>query len=44
MQEPVDLKNLVIQGLESEGLLTQLRAQIRASVFKVSHSLRNVEN
>ena len=35
MQEISDLKNIVIQSLESNGMLSQLRAQIRASVFKI---------
>eukprot|EP01017_Pseudomicrothorax_dubius_P022637 TRINITY_DN2447_c0_g1_i5.p1 TRINITY_DN2447_c0_g1~~TRINITY_DN2447_c0_g1_i5.p1 ORF type:complete len:337 (-),score=86.39 TRINITY_DN2447_c0_g1_i5:98-1108(-) len=35
MQEINELKNLVIQGLESNGVLSQIRAQIRASVFKI---------
>lgn len=35
MQEINDLKNIVIQSLESKGILSQLRAQIRSSVFKV---------
>ena len=35
MQEINELKNLVIQGLEANGILGQIRAQIRASVFKV---------
>ena len=29
-----DLKNLVIQSLEEEGTLSQLRAQLRSRVFK----------
>ena len=36
MQEINDLKNIVIQSLESNGVLSQLRAQIRSSVFKVA--------
>jgi hypothetical protein len=35
MQEINDLKNIVIQSLESKGILSQLRAQIRSSVFKI---------
>lgn len=35
MQELNELKNLVIQSLESNGALSNIRAQIRASVFKV---------
>jgi FOP N terminal dimerisation domain len=35
MQEINDLKNIVIQSLESNGVLSQLRAQIRSSVFKI---------
>ena len=34
MQDTNDLKNIVIQGLESKGALSSIRAQIRASVFK----------
>ena len=36
MQDINELKNIVIQGFEAKGILPQLRAQIRASVFKVS--------
>lgn len=35
MQEVNELKNLVIQSLEGNGVLGQIRAQIRASVFKI---------
>lgn len=35
MQEINDLKNIVIQSLESKGILSQQRAQIRSSVFKI---------
>jgi len=35
MQEINELKNLVIQSLEGNGTLGQIRAQIRASVFKI---------
>jgi hypothetical protein len=35
MQDTNDLKNIVIQGFESKGILSTIRAQIRASVFKV---------
>jgi len=35
MQEINELKNLVIQSLEGNGVLGQIRAQIRASVFKI---------
>lgn len=38
MQELNELKNLVIQSLESNGALSNIRAQIRASVFKVIDS------
>jgi hypothetical protein len=37
MQEINELKNLVVQSLESHGILGQLRAQIRSSVFKVNN-------
>ena len=33
-----ELKNIVIQTLESNGILGNLRAQLRASVFKVIDS------
>ncbi len=33
MQELNELKNLVIQSLEAKGALSNIRAQIRASVF-----------
>ena len=36
MQDINDLKNLVIQSLEGNGVLGQIRAQIRSSVFKVN--------
>jgi hypothetical protein len=35
MQELNELKNLVIQSLEANGALSNIRAQIRSSVFKV---------
>lgn len=34
MQDINELKNIIIQGFESKGVLSQIRAQIRASVFK----------
>lgn len=34
MQDINELKNIVIQSFESKGILSQIRAQIRASVFK----------
>ena len=34
MQDVNELKNILIQGFESKGILSQIRAQIRASVFK----------
>ena len=34
MQDVNELKNLVIQSFEAKGMLSQLRAQIKASVFK----------
>ena len=36
MQEVNELKALVVQSLEANGILGQLRAQLRASVFKVN--------
>lgn len=36
MQDTNDLKNIVIQGFESKGILSVIRAQIRSSVFKVN--------
>lgn len=35
MEELNELKNLVIQTLEANGSLSNIRAQIRSSVFKV---------
>lgn len=35
MEELNELKNLVIQTLEANGCLSNIRAQIRSSVFKV---------
>jgi hypothetical protein len=35
MEELNELKNLVIQSLENNGSLSNIRAQIRSSVFKV---------
>lgn len=35
MQEINELKGLVVQSLEANGVLSQLRAQIRSSVFRV---------
>lgn len=34
MEELNELKNLVMQNLEKNGYLSNIRAQIRASVFK----------
>ena len=39
-----DLKNLMIQTLESNGILGQLRAQIRCSVFKIIDNQDDMEN
>lgn len=44
MQEINELKNLVVQSLESHGVLSQLRAQIRSSVFKVFKITSNCLN
>ena len=44
MQEINDLKNIVIQSLESKGILSQLRAQIRSSVFKIIEDQESKEN
>ena len=44
MQEISDLKNIVIQSLESNGMLSQLRAQIRASVFKIIEDQESKES
>ena len=38
-----ELKNLVIQTLETNGILGQLRAQLRSSVFKVIDNQEQVE-
>jgi len=42
MQEVNELKNLVIQSLEANGILGQIRAQIRSSVFKVHTSTKRI--
>ena len=34
MQDIQELKNIVIQSFESKGILSSIRAQIRASIFK----------
>ena len=34
-KEMNNLRNLVIQGLEAKGVLSKLRAQIRANVFNI---------
>ena len=39
-----DLKNLMIQTLEANGILGQLRAQIRCSVFKIIDNQDDMEN
>lgn len=41
MSELNELKNLVIQSLEANGVLSNIRAQIRASVFKVIDTQEN---
>ena len=41
MQDVNELKNIIIQGFESKGILSQLRAQIRASVFKAIEDENN---
>ena len=38
-----ELKNLVIQTLETNGILGQLRAQLRSCVFKVIDNQEQVE-
>ena len=38
MEELNELKNLVMQNLEKNGYLSNIRAQIRASVFKTIDS------
>ena len=38
MQEINDLKNLVLQSLDAHGVLGQIRAQLRSSVFKIIES------
>ena len=38
-----ELKNLVIQSLETNGILGQLRAQLRSCVFKVIDNQEQVE-
>ena len=39
-----ELKNLMIQTLEANGILGQLRAQIRCSVFKIIDNQDDMEN
>ena len=39
-----ELKNLMIQTLETNGILGQLRAQIRCSVFKIIDNQDEMEN
>ena len=39
-----ELKNLMIQTLESNGILGQLRAQIRCSVFKIIDNQDDMED
>lgn len=41
MEELNELKNLVMQNLEKNGYLSNIRAQIRASVFKTIDSQDN---
>ena len=41
MQDINELKNIIIQGFESKGILSQIRAQIRASVFKAIEDENN---
>ena len=41
MQDMNELKNILIQGFESKGILSQIRAQIRASVFKAIEDENN---
>jgi len=36
MQDNTDLRNLVLQTLDSKGILSQLKAQVRANVYNVS--------
>ena len=39
-----ELKNLMIQTMEANGILGQLRAQIRCSVFKIIDNQDEMEN
>jgi hypothetical protein len=39
-----DLKNLVIQSLETNGVLGQVRAQLRSCVFKAIDNQDQVES
>ena len=39
-----ELKNLMIQTLEANGILGQLRAQIRCSVFKIIDNQDEMED
>ena len=35
MQDNTDLRNMVLQTLDSKGILSHLKAQVRASVYNV---------
>lgn len=35
MQDSSDLRNLVLQTLDSKGILSHLKAQVRANVYNV---------
>lgn len=39
-----ELKNIMIQTMETNGILGQLRAQIRSSVFKIIDNQDDMEN
>jgi hypothetical protein len=41
MQEVDELKTLVVQSLESQGILSSLRAQIRANVYNIVDNKEN---
>ena len=40
MQENTDLRNLVLQTLDSKGILSHLKAQVRANVYNVQKNIK----
>lgn len=37
MQDNSDLRNLVLKSLDSKGILSHLKAQVRSSIYNVFH-------